>query len=138
MFYKLYYENDIILWYCHNMICISQRLSAEMSHKVSSDERTLENISVDARPMKLADEFRKLCSDGWLVANEALEEMAETSEIHDDGRYRILNDVMKVRNSFFFKSKILGLISISFLSFSYISCKRLVYYSSCQNCVFVV
>ena len=72
------------------------RLSAEMSHKVSSDERSLENINVEARPMKLADEYRSICSEEWLEAGEALESM--DMEYDEDERYKILCSVIEVRN----------------------------------------
>ena len=60
------------------------RLAAEMNAKVSSDESSLENISIQARPMKIAEDYTWLMSNAWLDAKSALDEISPDDMRRDD------------------------------------------------------
>ena len=49
-------------------------LVAEMNTKISANESALENISIKARPMHVAEGYSLLLSNSWLDAKSALDE----------------------------------------------------------------
>ena len=46
-----------------------------MNSKISANESSLENISIKARPMNIAEEYNLLQSNSWLDAKSALDEV---------------------------------------------------------------
>ena len=66
-----------------------------MNAKVASDESALENISIKARPMKIAEEYTLLMSNAWLEAKTALDE-ENPDKTTEAERVMFLCDVLMV------------------------------------------
>ena len=66
-----------------------------MNAQVSSDESALENISIHARPMKIAEDYTLLMSNFWLDAKSALDEI-KADDITEAGKIMFLFDVLMV------------------------------------------
>ena len=75
------------------------RLSAEMGKKVSSDESSIENISIKNRPMVVAEDYYNFCSNAWLDAKTVLDE--KCAEQTEDKALQFLNSVLQARISVF-------------------------------------
>ena len=66
-----------------------------MNSKVSANESSLENISIKARPMNIAEEYNLLMSNTWLDAKSALDDMV-ADNVTETFRVILLFDVLKV------------------------------------------
>ena len=66
-----------------------------MNAKVSSDESSLENISIQARPMKIAEDYSLLLSNVWLDAKSALDEGIPEDSMEAD-KVTLLFDILMV------------------------------------------
>ena len=66
-----------------------------MNAKVSSDESSLENISISARPMKIAEDYTLLLSNAWLDAKSELDELVPDDFTEAD-RVTLLFDILMV------------------------------------------
>ena len=73
----------------------NNRLAAEKITKASSDDSGMENLSIQARPMKIADDYSQLMSSAWLDAKSELDDVYQ-----DDAReaevVKLLLDVLMV------------------------------------------
>ena len=65
-----------------------------MSTKVGKDESSLENISIQNRPMNIKDEYENLCSSTWLHAKEKLDKTMKNEP--EQKRVEFLVDIMTV------------------------------------------
>ena len=65
-----------------------------MDKKTSSDESSLENISIKDRPMNVAEEFTMMQSNEWLDAKAAVDEIIPESS--ERARLTLLCDVIQV------------------------------------------
>ena len=71
------------------------RLAAEMDSKISADERSLENISLANRPMKVSEEYSLLTSNVWLDAKNELDEVYGPER--EANKVQVLADMLLVK-----------------------------------------
>ena len=71
-----------------------------MNTKVSANEISLENINIQARPMKIAEEYSLFLSNAWLDAKSALDEI-DSLENMEPQKVQILCDIILVSISMF-------------------------------------
>lgn len=64
-----------------------------MNNKMSSDESSVENVSIRDRPMNIAEDLYNFCSNEWLEAKMALDEKYKGDE---ENLLRFLNAVLMV------------------------------------------
>ena len=68
-----------------------------MSTKLAADESNVENVSIKNRPMNIAEEYQLLCSNQWLDAKTALDDITEDTS--DIVKLYLLSEVMMVRSN---------------------------------------
>ena len=66
-----------------------------MNAKVSSDASSLENISIQARPMKIAEDYTQLMSSTWLDAKSELDDVFK-DDTNEAELVQLLLDVLMV------------------------------------------
>ena len=89
------YISLIFISWGSSWIILIYSLAAEMNAKVSSDESALENISIQARPMKIAEDYTLLMSNFWLDAKSALDDV-KADYITEAGKIMFLFDILMV------------------------------------------
>ena len=64
-----------------------------MSSKVSANESAVENVNIKNRPMNVAEDYQLLCSNEWLGAKTALDDIVNEQKALDDTVDEIRQDV---------------------------------------------
>ena len=69
-----------------------------MNERVPDDGSELENISITAQPMKIAEDYTWLMSDSWLDVKSELDDV-EADDFPESVKIKLLFDVLMVRTS---------------------------------------
>ena len=67
-----------------------------MHTNVSAKETSFENVQIQARPMKIGEEYANFCTDQWLEAKQEIDDSKECENMDEKERIDFLCNIILV------------------------------------------